>query len=277
MTLWIGIGIFILIIVIVMRWQVAQKIDWQKNHRQQWNVDLYRERLRANLSPELADEMSQQLLQDEQQLKNQSFIQKSAVHSTYFFYTLLWGLLIVLPLSYYFSLSRYDVVVTGLQDSKDYLHTVENSSATEKNDNRLIAIQNKLRQDPNDGENWYQLGQIYLFNNEFDNALESLSRAAGLLGDKPHILSAAATALYYQAGQRMTEQVKQLVDRVLADDPADTASLSLLASDAFLNADYDLALSLWQQILDSQRVHVERRAIIESMQMAEKLKGTQRP
>ena len=263
----------------------ARRIDWHKNYRQQQNVELYQQQMSYRPAPELAAELSAQLLNDEKQLKNQPhFIalqptdndpRKSTTYYSVKTAIGLFVLLLALPIGYYFSLSRFDYVQQGQQEFNAAQQKRESASVTEKNEDYIIEVQNKLRQDPNNGDNWVELGQAYMMNNDFDNALKAYSNAAGLIGSKPHLLGLAATALYYDAGQRITPKVKQLIETALQQDPQETSSLSLLASDAFLTTEYQQAIELWQQLLDSSHGNIDRRSIIQSMQMAEQLHKAQ--
>lgn len=273
MLFWFVLILFSLFTFVLLCVPMTKFIDWQKNHRQQTNIALYQAQQSADT--ELSQEMAQRLLQDEQY--NAPHRPLSAVRFRPIFSFCLALLVLATALTYYFSLPRYQQVQQGLQANKAQQAELMQSNSQQKNDRHLINVQNRLRQNPNDGENWYQLGQLYLFNNEFANALESFQRAKRLLGDKPYILGAIATVLYYQSGQKMTDQTEQVLQQALAQDPLDTASLSLLASEAFLNADYAQALTIWQQILDSGRSTVERRSIIQSMQMAEGLQRARQP
>ncbi|TCP95542.1 cytochrome c-type biogenesis protein CcmH [Cricetibacter osteomyelitidis] len=266
----IGILAFILITFGIMAIPFAHYFDWQKNYRRQTNIALYQQQIRYADQP-LADEMAQRLLQDEQYSQNPNI--KSAVHfskKSAIFFALL---LIIAALGYYFSLNRLTTAELGLQQSGEKLAKFEHSSSMQKNDDAILHIQNKLRQDPNNGENWFELGQLYMYNNEFEHALTAFGNAEGLLGSRSDILSAAAASLYYQNGQRLNTLALNLLNAALEKDPKNTAALSLLASDAFLQTDYRKALQIWQQILDSGYTDVDRRAIIQSMQMAEMLQS----
>lgn len=264
---WCGIILFSLIVVMVIAIPLVKQINWRKAHRQQINIKLYQTQLEQY--PYLAEEMAQRLLQDEQYSAQTKQI--TAVDFNKVFALILCLALLIPSLTYYFSLDRYSQALQGKQQHTLELQQLAQRDSQQKNDQHLITVQNRLRQNPNDSESWYQLGQLYLFNNQFANALEAFSRSARLAGKRPHILSAMATAYYYQAGQRITPQVQQLIDQALQQDPLDTAALSLLAADAFLQTDYPQAMILWQKILDSGRTTAERRSIIQSMQMAEKL------
>ncbi|WP_439287677.1 TPR domain-containing protein [Lonepinella sp. BR2904] len=272
--LWIGIAIFALIGLLLFV-PFGRKIDWHRNYRQQKNIELYQQQMASNPDTALANEFSQRLLADEQILQQQAHSQvNSAVRFSPIFTTILWLVLFTLPLAYYFSLDRLNDVQQGEQDFKQKQHQLSTSTVNHKNDDYIISIQQKLRQDPNDSDRWFELGQAYLLNNEFENALIAYSNAEQLVGSKANILGQAATALYYQAGQKITPKAQQLIETALQQDPNETSSLSLLASDAFLKTDYANALKYWQRLLDSGRSEVDRRKTIESMQIAEQLLKT---
>ncbi len=278
----IGLIIFVLLCLLLFV-PFSRRTDWHKNYRQQKNIELYQQQMAYHPEPELADELAQRLLADQKQLENRphflsaasSVESKSAVRFNAKISALFFVMLIALPTAYYFSLDRFDYVRQGQQDFLQAKQKRENADAAEKNDDYILSIQNKLRQDPNNGEAWIELGQAYMLNNEFDNALKAYGNAEGLLGSKAHILGLAATTLYYEAGQRITPRVRQLIDAALRQDPKESSSLSLLASEAFLTTDYDNALQIWQQLLDSGNSDIDRRRIIQSMQMAEQLKRAQ--
>lgn len=270
MILAFGIAVFALIALLVFV-PFGKRIDWQRNYRQQKNIALYEQQMAYRPSPALADELAQRLLNDEAQLQQHSPQAKSAVKNPVVLSAVIWFVLLTVPLAYYFSMNRLDVVVQGEEAFKQKQHQLRTASTTEKNEDYILSVQQKLRQNPNDAEAWIELGQAYVLSNEFDNALLAYGNAEGLVGSKPAILGLAATALYYNAGQKITPKVQQLIDNALNQDPKETTALSLLASDAFLHTEYQRAIDIWQQLLDSERSEVDRRKLIESMQMAQQL------
>lgn len=100
----------------------------------------------------------------------------------------------------------------------------------------------------------------------------AFDRVAKIRGDDAEVLSAKATTLYYQAGQRMTPQAESLLQRALGADPHQITALMLLASDHFLNARYQKAIDIWQQLLDSQDPRIDRARLIEAVNMARMMK-----
>ncbi|MBN6711477.1 c-type cytochrome biogenesis protein [Haemophilus haemoglobinophilus] len=249
----------------------GQKIDWQKNYRQQENIRLYQQQVQHNIAPELADELAQRLLADEKQLQKQDRSQLLMSKSAVSFSFILFFLLLLLPSAYYFSLNRFTHAQQGEQMILAREQELAQATTEQKNDDYITRIQNRLRQDPNNIEHWVELGKAYMLSNEFSNALIAYSNAERLGGSSPALLGLAATALYYQNGQKMNADIQKLIDAALQQDPQEVSILSLQAGEAFLKADYALALSLWQKILDSGKSNVERRSIIQNMQMAEVL------
>lgn len=266
-----GILVFSLITAVILLIPFGRKLDWHTNYRQRLNIALYQQHT-VNADQTLTNEMAQRLLQDTE-IAQQRFQSVVKSHQN-FAYTFILIMLIGV-FSYYFSLGRFSNAQQGLIKTEIQQQKFAQESAEQRNDEQILAIQDKLRQNPNDGENWFTLGQAYMRNNEFEHALISYSHSAGLLGERPDILTAAASAMYYQSGQRFTPQVQQLIQKALTLEPKNTAGLSLLASDAFLHNNYNKALQIWQQILDTGYPEVNRTQIIRSMKMAEQLQQTQ--
>ena len=176
-------------------------------------------------------------------------------------------LLIAIPTAYYFSLDRFSRVQQGEQSMIEQHNQNVEMNDEHKNDNVIEKIQNKLRTDPNNAETWLQLGEAYVQNNEFDSALVAYSNAEKISGSKPNILGLAATALYYQSGQQITPKVEQLLNKALAKDKNEVSSLSLLATIALENRQYQQASAYLQQLLDSGNAAVDRRSVIQRMKM----------
>ena len=176
-------------------------------------------------------------------------------------------LLIAIPTAYYFSLDRFSRVQQGEQSMIEQHNQNVEMNDEHKNENVIEKIQNKLRTDPNNAETWLQLGEAYVQNNEFDSALVAYSNAEKISGSKPNILGLAATALYYQAGQQVTPKVEQLLNEALTKDKNEVSSLSLLATIALENRQYQQASAYLQQLLDSGNAAVDRRSVIQRMKM----------
>ncbi|UAX41431.1 tetratricopeptide repeat protein [Pasteurella canis] len=273
--MWWGLLIFAVIIILVSSLPFAKWKDWQSNYRQQKNVALYREQMSMNPSKELAQEFAERLLDDEKLLQNRLHFEQLSVHKSNMFFTkamlLIVLCLLLLPALYYFSLDRYQAVQQGEQAFLQQQMRLMEQAMSQQNEDKILQIQQKLRQDPNHAENWLALGQAYMENNEFEHALIAYRNAEQLIGSQPYILGAIATAIYYQSNQQITLPIQELLQQALNQDPLDTASLSLIATNAFVEKNYQQAAKIWQKMLDSERSNLDRKALIQRIQMAELL------
>ena len=212
-------------------------------------------------------------LEPEKQAENrphfQSLKEKSAVKFELKSTLLVFALLLAIPFAYYFSLERFSRVQQGEQEQIAQHNQQLETSEENKTEAIIGKIQDKLRQDPNSAENWIKLGDAYMQNNDFDEALVCYGNAEKIDGPKPTTQGLMAMALYLQANQQITPQVQQLLNEALAQDPKEISALSLLAAEAFKTRDYSTALDYWQQILDSGNSVVDRRATIQKMKMVD--------
>ena len=155
----------------------------------------------------------------------------------------------------------------------DPLHAFSDDIIQEK---QLLSLQSQIRAAPQDGVLWAQLGEYYLWQNAYHNALLAYEQALRFRGENAEIYSALATVLYYQAGQHMTPQTREMIDKSLALDGNEVTALMLLASDAFMQADYAQAISVWQKVMDLNSPRVNRAQLIDSINMAKLLQNRQK-
>ncbi len=74
----------------------------------------------------------------------------------------------------------------------------------------------------------------------------------------------------------MTPPTREMIDKALALDPTEVTALMLLASDAFMQADYAQAISVWQKVMDLNSPRVNRAQLIDSINMAKLLQNRQK-
>lgn len=155
----------------------------------------------------------------------------------------------------------------------DPLYAFSDENIQEK---QLLSLQSKIRANPQDSTQWAQLGEYYLWQNAYHNALLAYEQALRLRGENAEIYSALATVLYYQSGQNMTPQTREMIEKSLALDPTEVTALMLLAADAFMQADYAQAILQWQKVLDLNSPRVDRAQLIDSINMAKLLQNRQK-
>lgn len=184
---------------------------------------------------------------------------------------LLLGLLTIAAIAAgYLSTGRYQ----AWQDYASRPDPLAGLSPRDLQDKELGSLHQKLQRNPADLDSWAALGQLYLYRNEYDNALLAYQRLALLEGGASAATQAAqATVLYYQAGQQLTPEATRLLESALKQDAGEVSALVLLASDHFLHGRYSQAIALWQQLLDGERPRINRAALIEAIQTARMMGG----
>ncbi|MGL5811907.1 MAG: heme lyase NrfEFG subunit NrfF [Aeromonas sp.] len=183
---------------------------------------------------------------------------------------LLGAVLLAAVAGFYASTGRYQAWQT-YQQLPDPLAGL---SPRDLQDEALGAIHQRLQRDPADRDGWAELGQLYLYRDDYDNAWLAYQRLALLEGGASAATQAAqATVLYYQAGQRLTPEAERLLGSALKQDKGEVSALMLLASDHFLHGRYGDAIALWQRLLDEERPRINRAALIQAIQTARIMGG----
>ncbi|HCL6629014.1 TPA: heme lyase NrfEFG subunit NrfG [Citrobacter amalonaticus] len=183
------------------------------------------------------------------------------------------ALMVIVCFSGYLLSPKWQAVRDEQRRLADPLHEFAETSTPEA---QLLALQKQIRANPQDSEKWALLGEYYLWRNDYDNALLAYRQALRSRGENAEIYSALATVLYYQAGQHMTPATREMIDKALALDASEVTALMLLASDAFMQADYKQAILQWQKVLDLNSPRVNRVQLIESINMAKLLQNRQK-
>lgn len=182
------------------------------------------------------------------------------------------ALMVIVCFSGYLLSPKWQAVRDEQRRLADPMHEFAETSTPEA---QLLALQKQIRANPQDSEKWALLGEYYLWRNDYDNALLAYRQALRSRGENAEIYSALATVLYYQAGQHMTPATREMIDKALALDASEVTALMLLASDAFMQADYKQAILQWQKVLDLNTPRVNRVQLIESINMAKLLQNRQ--
>ncbi|XHA16283.1 heme lyase NrfEFG subunit NrfG [Citrobacter farmeri] len=183
------------------------------------------------------------------------------------------AVMVIVCFSGYLMSPKWQAVRDEQRRLADPLHEFAETSTPEA---QLLALQKQIRANPQDSEKWALLGEYYLWRNDYDNALLAYRQALRSRGENAEIYSALATVLYYQAGQHMTPATREMIDKALALDASEVTALMLLASDAFMQADYKQAILQWQKVLDLNSPRVNRVQLIESINMAKLLQNRQK-
>lgn len=183
---------------------------------------------------------------------------------------LLGALLLALIAGVYAGTGRYQAW-RAYQDRPDPLAGL---SPRDLQDKELGALHLRLQSNAQDLDGWAELGQLYLYRDEYEDAWLAYQRLALLEGGaSAATLAAQATVRYYQAGQQLTPEARRLLDASLALDKGEVSALMLLAADHFLHGRYTHAIALWQRLLDEERPRINRAALIQAIQTARIMGG----
>ncbi|EAP2147101.1 heme lyase NrfEFG subunit NrfG, partial [Salmonella enterica subsp. enterica serovar Kentucky] len=69
---------------------------------------------------------------------------------------------------------------------------------------------------------------------------------------------------------------REMINKALALDATEVTAQMLLAADAFMQADYAQAVSLWQTLLDANSPRVNRTQLVEAINLAKLLQNRQK-
>ena len=116
-------------------------------------------------------------------------------------------------------------------------------------DEAVAMLEEELKQRPENAEGWYMLGTTYIGMQRFDEGLAALRKTLALLPeDSPQyagVMGQYAQALFFANGSKMTDDVRNQIDRTLAVEPFEITVLGLLGIDAFEQQNYQAAIDYW--------------------------------
>lgn len=277
-TFWILIAL-VLIISLMMIWvpHFRQKKLLQAEEsgvRRQTNLELFNERL-GILEKELQNELHDQsefnalkqeleisLLQDMKHKGDDSLIAAKPKG-------ILWPSMMtiaVLALTGYFyqQLGAYNELANPPQANNPH----EGMSNEQIMAQRVQIMEAEVQQAPENSQAWFSLGHAYISTNQYNKAIAAFDKVMELVGTHAELLGPKATAMYYQAGQKLTPEIQAVIEQSLTLDAQDPSTLLLVGMDAFFNAQYQDAINAWQAILDSDRSDVDRTALMNAIQSA---------
>lgn len=168
----------------------------------------------------------------------------------------------------YWQTGRYSVVEQGIAVFEEFQQVRTEQHIEARNDGYILNLQNRLRENPNDGDLWFELAQAYSLNNEFEHAMLCYQNAQIVQGKTAAILGGMATVEYYRNRHQFTPQIKQWIEEALNKDRYESTALLLLASDAYLRNDFREAISHWENVLNSENSAIDKREVIRSIQAA---------
>jgi cytochrome c-type biogenesis protein CcmH len=159
--------------------------------------------------------------------------------------------LAVLPLSVWlYGLWGYS---TDLQVAQIFERSGSAQGDPEQIRDLIFELGEVIERDRENGWAWYFLARNLVSLGQFEQAAVAFERASDNIEhpqDRAVVLGQYAQAQYIADGQQMTAAVMQIIDDAQRLNPSEPAVLQLLGADAYVNNDFQSALTYWQRLLN---------------------------
>jgi cytochrome c-type biogenesis protein CcmH len=116
-------------------------------------------------------------------------------------------------------------------------------------DEMLVALENRLQQNPDDAEALFMLGRTHMGKRQFDEAVKAFQRSNQLMADEPGILFALSDALAMQNNGSLLGEPEALIQRGLQLAPRFPNGLWLAGMAAEQRQDFKAAHHYWSLLL----------------------------
>jgi len=154
----------------------------------------------------------------------------------------------LLSLGLYFNFGEYRVIenphIAEVRQTQD-----TQSFANMSLDEMVVAIKDKLRDNPDDARGWYALGRTQMARQQYDEAVAAYQRTYDLAGEDAEILFSLADALALQNNGVLLGEPEELVQRGLKLAPRYPNGLWLAGLAAEQREDYQAAHRYWSLLL----------------------------
>ncbi len=130
---------------------------------------------------------------------------------------------------------------------------------------QINQLKNYIKNNPQNGEAWYSLGQSYVAIGGFTEAISAFKQVVAIEGEHADLFGAIAQALYYQNQQKITAEVQEYIDRALALDVNDASTNILLGMHNFIAENFQGAISYWQIVINANNPGVNINALKEAV------------
>lgn len=262
----------------------------QKGIRDQTNIDLYHEHkaeIEKDFSDGAIDEENYQYLLAE--LDNTLLQDITAAEKTLPTPTNTKPFSVLWPISLSLFIIAFSVALYLKQGTLEILMTTPTAAhanqagqmtAEQQEQNRqaqmleyIEKMQQHLKDNPDDSEAWYNLGQTFVGAGEFDFAITAFEQVIRVEGEHADVLGAIAQASYYKNNQQIDAHVQTLIDRALALDINDPSTNILLGMHHFIAQKYQTAIEYWQRVIDANKQGVNIAALQEAVTEAKNRLG----
>jgi len=160
------------------------------------------------------------------------------------------ALVVVLPLSYLL------YSMWGFHKDLEVAEIIERSRQVSDDPvairDMIFELGSVVEKDPENGWALYFIARHLVSLGQIPEAAMFFERAANFIDnpmDKAAVLGQYAQAQYIASNQQITEEVRDIINQAQRLNPGEPTILQLLGADAFVNQDYQAALTYWQRLL----------------------------
>lgn len=139
----------------------------------------------------------------------------------------------------------------------------EMAQAPQTLEEAVARLEATVKAQPDNAEAWYFLGRSYMSQQRPQQAAGAFAQAVDKAGRHPELLAQWAQALYFAGNQRLTAEIRQLGEEVLAQDPQDVTVLGLFGVAAFEEQRFAEAIEYWGRLAALLAANDPSRAAIE--------------
>lgn len=170
----------------------------------------------------------------------------------------------------------------GFRDDLEVANIFQRSLADGDNPeairDRIFELGAVVERDPENGWALYFIARHLVSLGQVEEAARFFERAAQYIDnpmDRAVVLGQYAQTQYIASGQQMTEQVNEIISQAQRLNPNEPAVLQLLGADAFVNQNYQAAVTYWQRLLNLNPGPEEAQFLQQVIAQAQQMAGTQ--
>ncbi len=128
----------------------------------------------------------------------------------------------------------------------------------------LVALKDKLVENPENGEGWALLARSYVSLGRHAEAVPAYEKAAKIITDDPQLLADYADALAVASGGKLAGAPEDLVNQALKLDPHHQKALMLSATIAYDKQNYKEAIQIWERLQSELSADSELKSYVQT-------------